>query len=203
MRGGRLFRAAGLRRKSSAYLTGEYYIVGLGNPGSRYAHTRHNAGFDVVSILAQRHGISVRIFSYKAQLGTGKIGGKKVVLAMPQTYMNNSGESVKAMAEALRIKKEQLIVVYDDIDLDTGIIRVKARGSAGTHKGMKSIIYHLGTDDFARVRVGIGKPDGDIVDYVIGEYQDKQAAFDALTKAADAIETIIARGIDDAQSRFN
>ncbi|MGI5848648.1 MAG: aminoacyl-tRNA hydrolase [Christensenellales bacterium] len=203
MRYGRLFKAARFSKKSSADLTGEFYIVGLGNPGGRYAHTRHNAGFDVVSILSQRYGISVRIFAYNARMGTGNIKDKKVVLAMPQTYMNNSGESVKVMAGALRIRKGQLIVVYDDIDLDTGTVRIKAKGSAGTHKGMKSIIYHLGTDDFMRVRVGIGKPQGDIVDYVIGEYQDKQTAYETLVKAADAIETIIKEGIYEAQNRFN
>jgi PTH1 family peptidyl-tRNA hydrolase len=117
--------------------------------------------------------------------------------------MNNSGESVKAMAEALGIKKEQLIVVYDDIDLGTGVVRIKAKGSAGTHKGMKSIVYHLETDEFTRVRVGIGKPEEEIVDYVLGEYADKQAAYDTLSNAADAIETIIEEGVYEAQNRFN
>lgn len=177
--------------------------MGLGNPGGKYTHTRHNAGFDVVSILAQRHGISVRMHAYRAVVGKGEIGGKKVLLVMPQTYMNNSGESVKEMAQALRVRAEQLILVYDDVDLKVGTVRVKARGSAGTHKGMKSVIYHLQTDDFMRVRVGIGRPDGDIIDYVLGEYTDKQAAFDTLNKAAEAVETILKDGIAEAQSRFN
>lgn len=177
--------------------------MGLGNPGGKYARTRHNAGFDVLSILAQRHGISVRMHAYQAVVGKGVIGGKKVLLAMPQTYMNNSGISVKEMAQALRVRAEQLILVYDDVDLKVGTVRVKARGSAGTHNGMRSVIYHLQTDEFARVRVGIGKPDGDIVDHVLGGYEDKQAAMDTLTRAADAVESILKDGIAEAQSRFN
>lgn len=202
MRAGKLFGAAGFRKKS-ANLKSEFYIIGLGNPGGKYEHTRHNAGFDVVSILSQRHGIPVRVFSYKARLGKGTIKDKSVTLAMPQTYMNLSGESVKEMAKALGIKKEQLIVVYDDVDLKEGAVRIKARGSAGTHNGMKSVIYHLQTDEFTRVRVGVGRPEGDIKDHVLGEYSDKQAAYDTLTKAADAIETIIGEGLYEAQNRFN
>jgi PTH1 family peptidyl-tRNA hydrolase len=202
MRSGKLFGAAGLRKKSAG-LTAEYYIIGLGNPGGKYEHTRHNAGFDVVSILAQRHGIPTRIFKYKARLGTGMIKSKQVTLAMPQTYMNLSGECVKELAQALGIRKEQLILVYDDVDLKEGTVRIKARGSAGTHNGMKSVIYHLQTDDFTRVRVGVGKPEGDIIDHVLGEYTDKQAAYDTLVKAADAIETIIEEGVYEAQNRFN
>jgi PTH1 family peptidyl-tRNA hydrolase len=177
--------------------------VGLGNPGGKYAHTRHNAGFDVIEILSQRHGIPVRMHMYKARLGKGEIRDKRVVMAMPQTYMNNSGESVKEMAKALGVKANQLIIVYDDLDLKTGTVRIKARGSAGTHNGMKSVIYHLQTEEIVRVRVGIGKPDGDIIDHVLGEYDDKQAAFDTLTKAADAVEAILADGVEQAQCRYN
>jgi PTH1 family peptidyl-tRNA hydrolase len=202
MRAGKLFGAAGFRKKS-ANLKSEVYIIGLGNPGGKYEPTRHNAGFDVVSILSQRHSIPVRIFSYKARVGTGTIKGRKITLAMPQTYMNLSGESVKEMAQALGIKPGQLILVYDDVDLKEGTVRIKARGSAGTHNGMKSVIYHLQTDEFTRVRVGVGRPEGDIIDHVLGEYTDKQSAMDTLTKAADAIETIIEEGVDEAQSRFN
>lgn len=203
MRTRRLFGSARLRKKSAAGLKSDFYIIGLGNPGGKYQHTRHNAGFDVVSVLAQRHKISVRMHEYKARLGKGTIKGKKVLLAMPQTYMNNSGESVKAMAASLGISADKLIVVYDDMDLKTGAVRIKAKGSAGTHNGMKSIIYHLQTDEFTRVRVGIGKPDDDVVDFVLGEYKDKQAAFDTLCKAADAIEAIVENGVLDAQNRFN
>jgi PTH1 family peptidyl-tRNA hydrolase len=145
----------------------------------------------------------MRIFRYKARLGSGIIKSKQVTLAMPQTYMNLSGESVKELAQALKIKKEQLILVYDDVDLKEGAVRIKARGSAGTHNGMKSVIYHLQTDEFTRVRVGVGKPEGDIIDHVLGEYTDRQAAYDTLCLAADAIETIIEEGVYEAQNRFN
>ena len=203
MRKGLLFGSSRLRRKPAANLSADWYIIGLGNPGGKYAHTRHNAGFDVVSILAQRHGISVRIHKYGARVGRGEIGGKAVLLCMPQTYMNRSGESVKELAGALGIRAGQLIVVYDDVDLGLGAVRIKARGSAGSHNGMKSIIYQLQTDEFIRVRVGIGKPQGDIVDHVLGEYSDKQAAFDTLEKAADAVEALLSLGIAEAQSRYN
>lgn len=202
MRAGRLFGSSGLRKKSAG-LIADYYIVGLGNPGGKYEHTRHNAGFDVIGILSQRHKIPVRIYKYQARMGTGMIKGRNVTLVMPQTYMNNSGESVREIAKALKVSKEQLILVYDDVDLKEGTVRIKARGSAGTHNGMKSVIYHLQTDDFTRVRVGVGKPEGDIIDHVLGEYKDKQLAFDTLLKAADAIETILEEGVLEAQSRFN
>ncbi len=145
----------------------------------------------------------MRIFRYKARLGTGIIKSKRVTLAMPQTYMNLSGECVKELAQALGIRKEQLILVYDDVDLKEGMVRIKAKGSAGTHNGMKNVIYHLQTEDFTRVRVGVGRPEGDIVDHVLGEYTDKQAAYDTLTRAADAIETILEEGVYEAQNRFN
>ncbi|MBT3319849.1 MAG: aminoacyl-tRNA hydrolase [Clostridia bacterium] len=203
MQKGRLFGAAKSRKKSAANLKSDYYIVGLGNPGSKYERTRHNAGFDVVSILAQRHKISVRMHDYKARLGKGKIGDKSVLLVMPQTYMNNSGQSVKAMMQALGVGADKLIVVYDDMDLKLGNVRVKEQGSAGTHNGMKSVIFSLQTDEFVRVRVGIGKSIDDTVDYVLGEHGDKQAAFDAMKKAADAIESIVKEGVKEAQNGFN
>lgn len=199
----RLFSASRFRKKAAANLKSDYYIVGLGNPGNKYAHTRHNAGFDVVEILSQRHKISTRIHQFKARLGKGKIGGKDVLLVMPQTYMNNSGESVKEMMKALGAGADKIIVVYDEMDLKPGVIRTKERGSAGTHNGMKSVIYHLQTDDFVRVRVGIGKAKDDTIDHVLGEYENKKQAFDTLRMAADAVETIIENGVKEAQNRFN
>jgi PTH1 family peptidyl-tRNA hydrolase len=203
MQKGRLFGAAKTRKKSAANLKSDYYIVGLGNPGSKYERTRHNAGFDVVTILGQRNGISVRMHDYKARLGKGTIGDKNVLLVMPQTFMNNSGQSMKEMMQALGVPADKLIVVYDDMDLKLGDVRVKEQGSAGTHNGMKSVIFNLQTDEFVRVRVGIGQPEGEAVDYVLGEYEDKQVAFEALKKAADAIETIVKDGLKEAQNRFN
>jgi PTH1 family peptidyl-tRNA hydrolase len=145
----------------------------------------------------------VRIHAYKARLGKGKIKETAVVLCMPQTYMNKSGESLKEMAGALGIRAGQLIVVYDDVDLKTGTVRIKAKGSAGTHNGMKSVIYQLQTDAFTRVRIGVGHPGGDIIDHVLGEYDDKDAAYETLVRAADAIEAILQDGVYEAQNRFN
>ena len=122
---------------------------------------------------------------------------------MPQTYMNKSGESVRDMAGALGICADQLIIVYDDVDLRAGTVRIKAKGSAGSHNGMKSVIYQLQTDQLKRVRVGVGQPDGDIIDHVLGEHDDKEAAYQALCRAADAIEAILEHGVDEAQNRFN
>jgi len=203
MRGRRLFGSAGFRKRSSKNLKSDFYIVGLGNPGGKYHRTRHNAGFDVVDILSQRHGISTRVHEFKARVGKGRIADRDVLLVMPQTYMNNSGQSVKAMCRALNIPAGKLIVVYDDMDLKPGSVRIKAQGSAGTHNGMKSIIFNLQTDEFVRVRVGIGKPKDDTIDYVLGEYDDKTTAFEMLKKAADAIETITSGGVKEAQNRFN
>ena len=199
----RLFGASRFRKKTAGGLKSDWYVVGLGNPGGKYARTRHNAGFDVVEILAQRHGITTRIHEFSARLGKGRIGGKDVLLAMPQTYMNNSGQSVREMMKALGADPGRLIVVYDDMDLSPGKVRTKQRGSAGTHNGMKSVIYHLQTDEFIRVRVGIGGAKDDVIDHVLGEHDDKELAFETLKKAADVVETIIEQGIIEAQNRFN
>ncbi len=203
MQKGRLFGAGRVRKGSAGDLKSEYYIIGLGNPGGKYAHTRHNAGFDVIAILSQRHGIPVRMHRFQAALGKGEIAGRRVLLVLPQTYMNNSGESVRELCAALGARADQLILVYDDVDLKEGAVRVKARGSAGTHNGMRSVVYQLQTDELVRVRVGIGKPDGDIIDHVLGEYKDKEAAFSGLTKAADAVEIILKEGVLEAQNRCN
>ena len=203
MQNRRLFRTSRFRKKTAGGLKSDWYIVGLGNPGSKYERTRHNAGFDVIEILSQRHGIKTRIHEFKARLGKGSIGGKDVLLVMPQTYMNRSGESVREMMKALGVPPGKLIVVYDDMDLEPGKVRTKQRGSAGTHNGMKSVIYQIQTDEFIRVRVGIGKAGDDVIDHVLGEHDDKELAFETLKKAADAVETIVEQGVVEAQNRFN
>ena len=138
-----------------------YLIVGLGNPGREYESTRHNAGFLVVDRLAEKMGISVSTRKFLGFTGSGMLGGEKVLLLKPQTYMNASGESVRAAADFYKLEPAQVIVVYDDISLDVGSVRIRAKGSAGGHNGMKSIIAHLGTEEYPRVRVGIGdKPPG-------------------------------------------
>lgn len=185
-----------------------YIIVGLGNPGKKYAGTRHNMGFAVIERLAERHRIAASEEKLKAVYGKGVIAGQKVVLAEPQTFMNLSGESVRALVDYFKVDPEnELIVVYDDISLEPGQLRVRPKGSAGGHNGMKNIIQMLGGDVFPRVRVGIGeKPKGwDLADYVLGYPgdADKKLLDEAFDRAADAVEMILTDGVDAAMNRFN
>ncbi|NLG25024.1 MAG: aminoacyl-tRNA hydrolase [Clostridiales bacterium] len=180
-----------------------YIVVGLGNPGPQYARTRHNAGFDVVEILADRLGARLNKLQSRALTGEARLGGEKIILAQPQTFMNLSGESVVRLVEFYKIELSRLVLCYDDVDLDMGAVRVRAGGSAGTHNGMRSVIYQLQRDDFPRVRVGIGKPSQgwELADYVLSRYHtaaDRQAAFDAYLAAAHAIEALISRGVPAA-----
>ncbi len=185
-----------------------FVIVGLGNPGRKYERTHHNAGFDVLEILADKLGIQISRSKCKALVGEGLIGRERVVLALPQTYMNLSGESVVALCNWYKPEYDQLIVVYDDTDLPLGQLRVRAKGSSGTHNGMKSIIYLLGRDDFPRVRVGIGRPPAgwDLSDYVLTGYDtpdERNTAFDAYRRAAEAIEILVKEGVQKAATFAN
>ena len=182
-----------------------YLIVGLGNPGSKYARTRHNVGFDVVEILADKLNTRLTKLKCKALLAETKIGDERVVLAQPQTFMNLSGESVVELMNWYKVPVENVIVCYDDIDLDLGALRVRAKGSAGTHNGMRSIVYLLGKDNFPRVRVGIGRPPQgwDLKDYVLTGYNTpelRETMFDAYNAAADVIAEYISGGADAARS---
>ncbi|NLF28258.1 MAG: aminoacyl-tRNA hydrolase [Clostridiales bacterium] len=179
-------------------------VVGLGNPGRKYEHTRHNVGFDIVDVLAQRNGISLARLKCKAAVGEGAIAGKRVALALPQTFMNLSGESVVQLVNWYKPENDQLIVCYDDVDLPEGKLRFRTNGSAGTHNGMRSIIYLLGRDDFPRVRVGIGRPpEGwELSDYVLTGYRTaelRKTMFDAYVAAAEAVEHLIREGPDAAR----
>lgn len=185
-----------------------YVIVGLGNPGRKYERTHHNAGFDVVELLADKLRIPMTKLKCKALVGEGMIGTERVALAHPQTFMNLSGESVVKLISWYKIEPEQLIVVYDDTDLALGQLRVRAKGSSGTHNGMKSIIYLLGRDDFPRVRVGIGKPPEhwDLADYVLSGYrsrEEQEIAFKAYRRAVEAIEMIVKEGVIKAATFAN
>ena len=185
-----------------------FLIAGLGNPGRDYTNTRHNIGFDVIETLAGQENIYVLEKKHKAVIGKGYIGGQKVILAKPQTYMNLSGESIRELADYYKIDvKEELIVIADDISLEAGQIRLRKKGSAGGHNGLKSIITHLGHDEFQRVKMGVGgKPDGyDLADYVLGHFtQDERKRMDEAAKeAADAIRMILAQGIEAAMNHFN
>ena len=185
-----------------------YVIVGLGNPGTKYQFTRHNTGFNVIEVLSQKLDIKLDKTKCKARLGEGRIGTERIVLAQPQTYMNLSGESVVELVNWYKCPLDHLVVVYDDIDLPAGKIRIRAKGSAGTHNGMRNIIYLLGRDDFPRVRVGIGRqPEGwDLADYVVGEYrtpEDRKVAFDSYVRAANAIEKIVKGDFEGAMRDCN
>ena len=185
-----------------------YIIVGLGNPSPEYAGTRHNAGFEVVNILADRFDIATDYIKHKAICGKGMIEGEKVLLAMPQTFMNLSGESVRQLVDYYKIDvPAELIVVYDDINLEPGRIRIRKSGSAGGHNGMKNIITHLGTDEFMRIRVGVGdKPKGyNLADHVLGHFtEDERKIMEvAFIDAANSVVTVLTEGIDAAMNRFN
>ena len=185
-----------------------YIIVGLGNPGKEYAGTRHNVGFDVIDILAAQENISVLEKKHRAVIGKGTVEGRKCVLARPQTFMNLSGESVRALAEYYKVDQTtELIVISDDISLDVGQMRIRKKGSAGGHNGLKNIIANLGHDSFIRVKIGVGeKPRGwDLVDHVLGRFsaQDRKAMDETEARAADAIRSIIAEGPDAAMNQFN
>lgn len=181
-----------------------YVIVGLGNPGRKYEHTRHNVGFDVVNILAQKYNITMARTRCKAVVGEGTIRGQRAVLALPQTFMNLSGESVVQLINWYKPEEHQLIVCYDDVDLPEGKLRFRPSGSAGTHNGMRNIIYLLGRDNFPRVRVGIGRPaEGwDMKDWVLAGYNTpelRKTMFDAYMNAADVIAELIEKGVEPAR----
>ncbi|MDE6976019.1 MAG: aminoacyl-tRNA hydrolase [Lachnospiraceae bacterium] len=185
-----------------------YIIAGLGNPGKKYEGTRHNIGWQVVDELADKHGIRIMESRFRGLVGKGAIGGEKVLLLKPLTYMNLSGESI---AEAVRFYKidaaTQLIVISDDISLDVGQLRMRKKGSAGGHNGLKNIIAHLGSEEFMRIKIGVGdKPaGGDLVDYVLGSFnrQEKETLAGTKKNAVLAIETIISDGIDKAMNLYN
>ena len=185
-----------------------YIIVGLGNPGKEYGGTRHNIGFDVIELLAGQENISVAEKKHKALIGKGVVAGQRCILAKPQTFMNLSGESVRALLDYYKAdEKEELIVISDDVSLDVGQIRIRKKGSAGGHNGLKNIIAMLGHDTFIRVKMGVGeKPRGwDLADYVLGRFSgpERKIMDEAAERAADAIRSIISQGADAAMNDFN
>lgn len=184
-----------------------YLIVGLGNPEPDYSRTRHNMGFDVVNKIAKKYDIELTRSNFNAIYGTGIIEGEKVILIKPQTFMNSSGEAIKKYIDFYKISLDKVIVIYDDMDTEIGTIRIRAKGGPGTHNGMKSVVENLKSEDFSRIRIGIGRPidEFDRIEYVIGhipdeEYMQLQCEQE---KAVDAIIYYLKNGIDNAMNIFN
>ena len=184
-----------------------YLIAGLGNPTREYEKTRHNVGFEAIDILADKAGTTVTEKKHKALYGKGYIGGQKVILAKPQTYMNLSGESIREIADFYKIEPENIIILCDDINLSEGQLRIRLKGSAGGHNGLKNIISHLGTQEFPRIRIGVGeKPRGmDLADYVLGRFPKEQQAVmeEAYRAAAEAACMMSEAGADAARPHYN
>ena len=186
----------------------DWLLVCLGNPGDQYENTRHNIGFMVADELGERHNIPIQRLKFRALTNTFTVGDEKVLLMKPVTYMNLSGEAVHEAAAFYKIPPERVLVISDEVSLAPGKIRVRRSGSAGGHNGLKNIIAHLGTDQFPRIRLGVGQkphPDYDMADWVLGKFQgeDKKAVEEAVKKAADAAECLIREGVDKAMNRYN
>ena len=182
-----------------------YIVIGLGNPGKEYEKTRHNMGFMALDLLAQRWSIPMRKKGFHATIGEGLVDGQKVVLAKPDTFMNRSGQSVLALMNWYKCAHEQLLVLYDDVDLPPGDIRIREGGSAGTHNGMRSVVEQLGYTDFPRIRVGIGSARYELIDHVLSAPggEEREAVEAALVKAADAAELVVSGRLKLAQEKFN
>ena len=184
-----------------------YIIAGLGNPTKTYEGTRHNIGFDMIDAIADKYNIDVTTKKHKALTGKGRIDGVPVILAKPQTYMNLSGESIRDIADFYKIPAENIIIIYDDISLEVGQLRIRKKGSAGGHNGIKNIIAHLGTQEFPRVKVGIGsKPEGwDLADYVLSKYSkaERECLRDAQQDVAGAAALMVHDDVDGAMNQYN
>ena len=183
-------------------------IVGLGNPGREYVHTRHNAGFEVMDAIADHVSADISQKKFKALIDKVRIGNESVLLMKPQTYMNNSGEAVRAAMDFYHLTPQDLLVIYDDMDMPVGRLRLRQKGSAGGHNGLKNIIAHLGTDQFPRIRVGVGAPqhpEHEMVDWVIGGFTtaERKVVDEAVGRAVDAAVCVIEKGVQEAQNRFN
>ncbi len=183
-------------------------IVGLGNPGREYLDTRHNMGFAAVDAICAKYDIKLNKEKFRAVWGEGRIGGEKVLVAKPQTYMNLSGESVREIRDWFKLTEEEIIVIYDDISLPVGKLRIREKGSAGGHNGIKNIIYQLGTEVFPRIKIGVGAPphpDFDRKDFVLGGFsaEEKKILVETVIRVADAVEEMILHGAKTAMNRYN
>lgn len=182
-----------------------FLIVGLGNPGKKYEDTRHNVGFKTIDYLADRWDIPVKKIRFKAVIGEGLVGGEKVILAKPSTFMNLSGESVGEIVRYYGLEPEDVIVVQDDVALPVGRLRIRASGTDGGHNGIKSILYHMESDKFIRLKIGVGGAAHDMVSHVLGTFskEDGKAVTDCIKVSDSIMETIIKSGAGEAMNRFN
>lgn len=182
-----------------------FLIVGLGNPGSQYEDTRHNIGFKVVDNIAKEYNIEINRQKFKGMCGEGFINGEKVILLKPSTYMNLSGESVREVVDFYKLSNEDLVVIYDDISLDVGRLRIREKGSAGGHNGIKSIIAHLGTDIFPRIKVGVGQPNVDLVNYVLGKFtkEEMEVLSESIDASTKAVREILSSDVKTAMNIYN
>ena len=182
-----------------------FLIVGLGNPGSQYEDTRHNIGFKVVDNIAKEYNIEINRQKFKGVCGEGFINGEKVILLKPTTYMNLSGESIREVVDFYKLSNDDVLVIYDDISLDVGRLRIREKGSAGGHNGIKSIIAHLGTDIFPRIKVGVGQPNVDLVNYVLGKFtkEDMEVLNESIDASTRAAKEIISNDVKTAMNIYN
>ena len=184
-----------------------YLIVGLGNPENEYAKTRHNMGFDTINNIANKHKIEMNRTKFNAIFGSGTINNEKVVLVKPQTYMNLSGIAVREFVKFYKLEKKDIIIIYDDMDIEKGIVKIRKKGGPGNHNGMKSVVQEVVTTDFPRIRIGIGTPDykNDAINYVIGHVPDEEYEIlqTGVKKASEVVEEIIKNGIDIAMNKYN
>ena len=184
-----------------------YLIVGLGNPEEEYARTRHNMGFDVINKLSSNINIKVNKNKFNSIYGSGSIGGEKVILIKPQTFMNLSGIAIRDFKNFYKVDSKNIIVIYDDLDINPGIIKIRKKGGPGTHNGMKSVVHELQTEEFPRIRIGIGNPKykNDLLNYILTQIPDEdyKVLETAISNAANSIECIIKNGIDTAMNKYN
>lgn len=195
-------------KKASSSGAPEFLVAGLGNPERKYTLTRHNSGFLCVDELAEKHGFKINKLKFKAVIADTKIGSHRVIVMKPQTYMNNSGEAVAEAARFYKIPPEKIIIIFDDISLDVGKLRIKRKGTDGGHNGIKSIIAHLGSNEFPRIKLGIGhKPENfdELADWVLSDFRKDEAKplKDAIDNACEALEIMLDGDIDEAMNRFN
>ncbi len=184
-----------------------YLIVGLGNPEEEYARTRHNIGFDTINKIADKYGIQVNKRKFNSLYGSGEIEGEKVLLLKPQTYMNLSGTAIREVMSFYKLSSKDIIVIYDDLDIEPGIIKIRKKGGPGTHNGMKSVVHEIGTEDFCRIRVGIGMPQykKDLLNFILTKISDEEYKIleNAIQKVVEATGEIIKNSIDSAMNKYN